>query len=268
LTPEQQEQLRVQSRTGTFRSVWEVLAWVEATWGVRYCYWGCGGSSGGLLSARKSPGPRRPKPIPPRKRRGERGLASVLTQAGLTTEGAIEWEDELWIGLTGSVRRVWAPRGEGVRQRVDTSKEAQQLALRVNPRTGAVHWQWLADLKTATFVQLVQEWAAAGIAGVVWDGGGAHTSNAVREAGQAQQLVLVHQPAHAPELNPVERLIQELRRRVEGLAYRQLSRKKAAVEAALTELAADPARVRRLVGWEWIATALGKLPAAELTPVQ
>jgi hypothetical protein len=34
----------------------------------------------------------------------------------------------------------------------------------------------------------------------------------------------------------------------------------AAVEAILAELAADPARVRRLVGWSWITDALAQLP--------
>lgn len=179
-------------------------------------------------------------------------LTGLGLAAPLAAGAAIEWEDEMWIGLTGKGRRVWGPIGESVRQRVDTSKDAQQLALRVNPRTGSLSWQWLPNLRTETFVAVVQEWHAAGVAAVVWDGGGAHLSQAVQEA----SLVTIQQPAHAPELNPVERLIQVLRAEVEGRAHHQLSRKKAAVEVALARLAADPERVRRLVGWDWILAAL------------
>ncbi len=49
--------------------------------------------------------------------------------------------------------------------------------------------------------------------------------------------------------------------RVEGRLWDSLHDEMAAVEAFLSELAADPARVRRLAGWEWITTALAGLPA-------
>ena len=48
---------------------------------------------------------------------------------------------------------------------------------------------------------------------------------------------------------------------MEGLVYATLEEKMAAVEAALTALAADPARVQRLAGWSWIAETLEQLPA-------
>jgi len=71
---------------------------------------------------------------------------------------------------------------------------------------------------------------------------------------------LIRLPTAAPELNPAERVIEELRRAVEGRLYGALERKVAAVERALRALAADPTRVRSLTGWAWLRTALATLP--------
>jgi hypothetical protein len=61
-------------------------------------------------------------------------------------------------------------------------------------------------------------------------------------------------------LNPAERLVEEVRRHVEGRVYATLADKVAAVEAFLDELDADPARIRRLCGWDWINAAIATRP--------
>ena len=53
---------------------------------------------------------------------------------------------------------------------------------------------------------------------------------------------------------------------MEGLVYATLAEKMAAIERELTALAADPARLRRLTGWTWIAATLAQLPAEYPTP--
>jgi hypothetical protein len=68
-------------------------------------------------------------------------------------------------------------------------------------------------------------------------------------------------PPASPELNPAERVFEELRRAVEGRVYGTIENKMAAVERELVKLAADPERVRSLAGWSWIRSALAALPA-------
>jgi hypothetical protein len=88
------------------------------------------------------------------------------------------------------------------------------------------------------------------------------------ESGEAKRFLdsqevgfpLVQQPAYAPELDPVERLFEELRRVVEGKVYDAMAAKVAAIEAELREWDADPDRVRRLVSWPWIMDTLNQLP--------
>jgi transposase len=97
---------------------------------------------------------------------------------------------------------------------------------------------------------------------LVWDGAGAHRGKQLA----AVATTRVFLPPYSPELNPVERVFEEVRRHVEGVAYADIAAKRAAVERYLTRFAADPARVKRWCGWDWLTDALTRLPAAELPP--
>jgi transposase len=88
----------------------------------------------------------------------------------------------------------------------------------------------------------------------VWGGAGPHRGKELRALPTAR----VSLPPYAPELNPAERVFEEVRQRVGGKIYADLAAKRA--EAFLAELAAGPARVRRLCGWDWVVAALDALP--------
>jgi len=89
------------------------------------------------------------------------------------------------------------------------------------------------------------------VRGVIWDRAGGHRSRSVR----AVDLPQAYLPPYSPELNPAERIFEEVRRRVEGRVYKSLEEKREAVEVFLRELAEDAERVRRLVGYPWIKEA-------------
>ena len=48
----------------------------------------------------------------------KRGLASALREYGITAEKKVVWADEMRIGLQRQVRKVWAPRGVKVEQKL------------------------------------------------------------------------------------------------------------------------------------------------------
>jgi transposase len=156
------------------------------------------------------------------------------------------------LGLRGVVRRVWAPRGVKVRQAQVLTYVWRYLALAVNGLTGTLSWSWTTSMKKEAIAQVVADWQAAGLRAVVWDGAASHRARIVREVG----LALVTQPPAAPELNPAERVFEELRRAIEGRSYPSVEEKMAVVERELHALAADPPRLRRLTGWAWIGEAL------------
>lgn len=155
------------------------------------------------------------------------------------------------LGLHGQIRRVWAPRGVKVRQRRQIVYRWRYLALAVDSVRGRLSWRWLPNVKKETLASVVADWKAEGIKAMVWDSSGSHRAKLVRAVG----LPLIPLPSYAPELNPAERIFEEVRKLVEGKTYKSIEAKEALAEGYLRELAADPERVRRLAGWSWIQQA-------------
>ncbi len=159
--------------------------------------------------------------------------------------------------MRGMVRRVWAPRGVKVRQRLQLEYKWRYLVLALDVRAGRLWWAWTSSMKGKELLGVIGALPGqAGMATVVWDQAASHQMVEGYEVG----LELVEQPAYAPELNPVERVFEELRREVEGEVYASLDDKVAAVNVELAKFDADPERVRRLTNWAWIAQALDSLP--------
>lgn len=183
------------------------------------------------------------------------GLSSALKEVGLTQGSHKQFMDEMRLGLQGQVRKVWASRGVKVVQKVQFVFEWVYLLLGVNPITGQLQWAWIESMRQEHLVPALRCWE---VDAVIWDGASSHRG---KQTGQLP-IHRIFQPAYSPELNPAERFFEELRREVEGLIYPDLSSKQVAVEQVLLDLAADPERVKRLVGWGWISVAFNSLPVS------
>jgi hypothetical protein len=189
------------------------------------------------------------------------GFRAALAAAGLTAATGLGFADELRVGLRGMVRRVWGRRGVKVHQRLQLSSKWRYLFLVVDGQAGTLYWCWLdsmaGDDVLAALGGLQQE---TEIAALVWDGAPSHRDQDVSALG----LPLIGLPPYSPELNPAERVFEEVRRWIEGKVYATLADKVAAVAAFLTELDSDPARIRSSAGWDWITAALPQ-PARDFT---
>jgi hypothetical protein len=182
-------------------------------------------------------------------------MTAALVGAGVTRAAGIVLADELRLGLRGQVRRVLAPRGVKVVQRLQLRYQWAYLLLAVDPRAGTLRWRWLERCRAGPIREALADWAPDA---VIWDGHGAHTAKLLADLAVAR----VRLPPYSPELNPAERVFQELRRRVEGQTYPTIADKQAVADAYLRDLAADPDRLRRLCGWDWLTDAIDALPAA------
>lgn len=166
--------------------------------------------------------------------------------------------DEVRVGLRGMVRRVWGRRGVKVYQRLQLSYRWRYLFMVVDGRAGKLYWCWIASMAAEEVLAAVgglQQ--TTEVAALVWDGAPSHRDGDVGTL----DLPLIGLPPYSPELNPAERVFQEIRRAIEGQVYPTLDEKVAAVEAFLAELDADPERVRALAGWDWIEASVQQLPA-------
>lgn len=181
----------------------------------------------------------------------------MLTAMGITAERAVGWADEMRVGLMGTTRRVWGRRGVKVRQRLQLVREWRYLHLVVDPLQGRLWWFWSHTMQATVARSLVEATTTeTDLAALVWDRAPSHQDATVRAVG----VPLIEQPPYAPELNPAERVFEELRAGIEGVVYPTIEAKVAAVQAILDELDADPERVKRLAGWHWIAANLQQFP--------
>lgn len=180
-------------------------------------------------------------------------MTAALVEAGVMRDADLVLADEWRLGLRGQVRRVLGRRGIKVVQRLQLRYQWRYRLLAVNPRAGTGRWQWLARCRAAPIKEALARWTPGA---VVWDGHGAHRATLLADL----PVTRVRLPAYSPELNPAERVFQELRRAVEGRVSATVADKQAVADAYLTDLAADPARVRRLCGWDWLTAALEALP--------
>jgi hypothetical protein len=185
-------------------------------------------------------------------------MTAALVEAGVTRDAGVLCADELRLGLRGQVRRVLAPRGVGVAQRLQLKYEWAYLLLAVDPRAGTLRWRWLERPRAAPIKETLAAWA---LDAVIWDGAGAHRAKLLADLPTAR----VRLPPYSPELNPAERVFQEIRRRTEGQVYDSVADKQAVAQAYLANLAANPDRARRLCGWSWIHHALQQLPGSAPT---
>ncbi len=171
------------------------------------------------------------------------------------------FSDEMRVGLHGTVRRVWGRRGVKVRQRVQFSYTWRYLVLVVDGRAGRLWWNWNETMRADELIPLVRGMQeTTDLDAVVWDGAPSHRDARLERI----DLPRIALPPYSPELNPAERVFEELRRATNGRVFPTLADKMAAVEDRLREWDADPDRVRRLTGWAWIHAACASLPPAPL----
>jgi hypothetical protein len=159
----------------------------------------------------------------------------------------------LRLGLHGRTRRVLAPRGGKVVQPLQVEYRWRYLLLAVAPLTGKIRWAWIERMRQTDLLPVLQDWEPVCL---IWDGAPSQRGKQVA-ALDFQRIPL---PASSPELNPAERIFEEIRARTEGVVYDSLEAKQAVAAASLQELAADPERVKQLCGWPWIRDALTGLP--------
>lgn len=180
-------------------------------------------------------------------------MTAALVEAGVPRDAGILLADEMRLGLRGQVRRVLAPRGVKVHQRLQLKYQWAYLLLAVDPARGTLRWAWPERMRAEALKPVLSHWA---LDALIWDGAGAHRARLLQDLTTRRVLL----PPYSPELNPAERVFEEIRRRVEGRTYTTVADKQAVVDAYLTDLAADPPRVIRLCGWDWLLHALDQLP--------
>jgi transposase len=105
------------------------------------------------------------------------------------------------------------------------------------------------SLTTKVFIDYLREEYRDKEVIIIWDGAGFHRSCEVKEI---EGVRFVRLPAYSPELNPVERLIEELRKSIANKVFNNLEEVEEALIEALKEYMDNRNKVESLCGFPWI----------------
>jgi transposase len=189
----------------------------------------------------------------------KRGLVEELESAGLASGKEAWHSDEMRLGLRGQTRKVLAPKGVKVVQPLQLVYEYSYLILALSPLTGEIKWEWIERMNQEQIRPVLEKWA---LEAVVWDRAPSHRAHSLSELETARVFL----PSYSPELDPAERIFEEIRRHVEGKVYESVRAKQKEAERYLKELKADPERVKSLCCWEWLREALESLATCAGNP--
>lgn len=127
------------------------------------------------------------------------------------------------------------------------------LVLAVDVIHDVLQWDWADRMNQTQLMPIFERWSPDA---VIWDGATSHRGQAMGKL----SFVRIFLPSYSPELNPAERVFEEIRREIEGIVYPSLQAKQHAIDQCLRRLRADKARLRQLIGWDWIRQVYENLP--------
>jgi hypothetical protein len=159
-------------------------------------------------------------------------------------------QDEGCFGRISQVKRCWAPPGIRPRVPAQLVREYGYAYAAVAPALGQMVSLILPETSTTMmnlFLEQVSQTFPTHFIGMQVDQAGWHRSQELRIPANIR---LVSQPAHSPELNPVEHVWDELREKC--FHNRVFSSLDGVIEMlcqGLTDLADDPQRLRSLTSF-------------------
>lgn len=163
------------------------------------------------------------------------------------------FQDEARFGRLSDPRRCWAPAPMRPLVRVALVREYTYAYAAVSPRDGSLVWMLTAKMDTlnmSAFLKHVSDNYPDEFVIMVLDGASSHRSYDLRAP---ENIAFVRLPAYSPELNPAERLWEELREKeFANRVFDSLGAAIAQAAGGLKRLEQSPDFLRSLTGWEWI----------------
>ena len=154
-------------------------------------------------------------------------------------------------GLISNPWRNWGPVGERVPIPRQMKFEWGYLWAEIDVLCGEVNI-WLLPIMngeslSSVVKQLPEKWGKN--LALVWDNAQVHKSAAKC---LPDDVMVISLPPYSPELNPVERFFQELRRKIANRLFSSLAELEDALVEAIQEYFHDKEKIKQLCAYPWI----------------
>lgn len=163
------------------------------------------------------------------------------------------FQDEARFGRLSDPRRCWAPAPIRPVVGLALIREYTYAYAAVSPSDGRLDWMVAPKMDTvnmAAFLNHVSRNHPCEFVVMFVDGAPSHRSQGLRVP---TNMVLVRIPPYSPELNPAERLWDEIREKeFANRVFDSLGVAIAQAVRGLKRLEQSPEALRSLTGWDWI----------------
>jgi len=162
-------------------------------------------------------------------------------------------QDEGRFGRINDVRRAWVPAGIRPTAPRQIIRQYLYAYVAVCPTTGfmtSLVLPWVNSQMMSLFLENVSEALPDNFIIMLVDGAGWHTSKKLRVP---ENMALVRQPSHSPELNPVEHIWEEIREKnFYNKAMNSLDEVEDVLCEGLRDLMKNPETVRSMTNFPYL----------------
>lgn len=163
------------------------------------------------------------------------------------------FSDEMRYGLISNFKRSWSKIGERTTIDSQQSFDNRYLFSAVAPLSGnSFHLSGIDGFDTEaahTFLLELKKQHKNKTVIVVWDNAPCHRPRIHREI---PGLIVIFLPPYSPELNPVERFFEELRKATANRIFKTIAEQEKAIENKLNKITDNIGVMKQLLGYEWI----------------
>lgn len=153
-------------------------------------------------------------------------------------------------GLRTNLKSRWTPKGIRPKGSLKIGYEWGYVYAAVNPKEGLLQAWFMPDMQQNTFQYFLDDFSKKEKADclLIIDGAPCHRSKL--KLPQHMNIRLL--PAYAPELNPVERLFQELRKALSNQIFNSIKDVEDLLVMALQPYFQDQQKLRQLTLYPWM----------------
>ena len=165
------------------------------------------------------------------------------------------FSDTMRYGLINNPWRNWGPVGERVPVPTQMEFEWGYLWAEIDVISGELNVWLLPQMNGEVLLEVVtkmpQKWGQK--TAIVWDNSKVHKTVDLQLPNGMKSLFL---PTYSPELNPVERFFEELRRKTANRIFDSLEQLETVLVEVIQEYVDDKQKIRQLCGYPWIIEQL------------
>ena len=242
-------------RDGTYKTAKEIRHWLDTERGIQMSISGVYYWLGKVKASHKIPRKIHADQDPDEKAAFKENIVDNLQALDIPAGKSVKiWiQDEHRYGLISTIRRCWTLRGHEVRVPYKAEYKWGYVYGALEFVTGDAEFVYISSVSLECSYLFLEQLVATdpeAIHIVIWDGAGFHQKADKHEL--PEQIRLLPLPPYCPELSPIEKLWDPVKRKVSNAVWEKLDVMEDAITKVLRPFWESEEPVRSLLGNNWL----------------